>query len=208
MKNLFRRWTKRIHPRSPSPYPLCSHSGRLSLRPLTDDETELVREWFRDRQTCELAFGVQAPWDVLSTIRTEYIDELQKDKVGVLSIRILDPGESLPTVGFVRYKIFRKGNTKSARVGIVLGPPEIRGKGVGREALQTLIGHLFSEREIRLIELDTALFNTPAQNCFLACGFKPVREAEFSSISAQWTERRLMMKLTYDEWVKSRLEEG
>lgn len=155
-----------------------------------------------DRETCQLAFGVKAPWDILSAIRQEYIEELQKDKVGVLSVCLEKDEKVSPMVGFVRYKLFQKGKSKQARVGIILGPPEQRGKGIGQEAFQTLLDYLFGERNVNLIELDTATFNLQAQNCFRACGFQTLREMEFQAIGGKWTERRLVMRLERKRWEK------
>jgi len=174
----------------------------VSLQPLESAEIRHVDEWFRDRDTCELAFGVKAPWDVLSTIRTEYLEELQKDKAGVLSIRLLEAPSEKPPIGLVRYKLASYGRLRRARVGIVLGPNSERGKGLGKEAFRTLLDYLFGQRQVQVIELDTATFNTRAQKCFEACGFQPLREMEFTSINAQWTERRLVMRLTKAEWSK------
>lgn len=166
-----------------------------------------MESWFHDHETCELAFGVKAPWDVLSTIRAEYIEELQKDTTGVLSVKGVAPSPN-PTVkkpnpsiiGFVRYSLFSKDKKKQARVGIILGPPGLRGNGLGREAFSTLIDYLFCQRGVTAIELDTALFNARAKACFEACGFDSIKETEFMSIHTQWKERRLVMRLEKAKW--------
>ena len=200
VQNLFRKWSRILLPRGPTPYPLISSSGRIHLQALKSSEIKIVEEWFEDRETCELAFGVKAPWDVLSSMRSEYIEELQKDKVGVLSVNMHQGDSRKSFVGFVRYKLYHRGRKKSARVGIVLGPPSLRGQGIGREAFQTLLRYLFQDRQVQVIDLDTALFNQQAQQCFQSCGFQSLREVEFTSIHSQWTERRLMMRLTRCEW--------
>jgi RimJ/RimL family protein N-acetyltransferase len=200
VQNLFRSWSKKFSSRNRTPYPLVSSSGRIHLQPLQSAEVKLVEDWFEDRETCELAFGVKASWDVLLAMRSEYIDELQRDKVGVLSVRVGSSTTVSQPVGFVRYKLFQRGRKKSARVGIILGPPEVRGSGVGREAFQTLLNYLFEQREVITIELDTALFNTKARHCFESCGFVAVREVEFSTVHSGLTEKRLMMKLEKAEW--------
>ena len=109
-----------------------------------------------------------------------------------------------PPIGFVRYKLFRKDRRKLARVGIVLGPTELRGKGLGREAFQTLLDHLFEKRRVTMVELDTAVFNHKAKACFEACGFEVIREMEFPSISGQWTEKRIVMRLPKTRWATLR----
>lgn len=184
-----------------------SAGGRICLQPFDREDIPLVEGWFHDRETCELAFGVKAPWDVLSTIRAEYMEELQKDTTGVLSVKEVPAGQvSAPqrpnpsTIGFVRYSLFSKDKKKQARVGIILGPPGLRGGGLGREAFGTLVSYLFRERAVTAVELDTALFNIRARACFEACGFEAVRETEFLSINAQWKERRLVMRLEKAKW--------
>ena len=204
MQYLFRRWGKKFLSRTASHYPIRSASGRVLLSPLQKDEIRFIESWFQDRETCELAFGVKAPWDVLSTIREEYIEELQKDKVGVLSVYLEKGNKISQPIGFVRYKLFEKGRRRQARVGIILGPPRHRGRGIGKEAFQTLLDYLFEQRNVKQIELDTATFNLQAQACFRACGFEPVREMEFTSINTQWTEKRLVMRLSKQQWEAAR----
>lgn len=200
MQNLFRRWTERLKSPRSSHYPLESQSGCLRLRPFLASEITLVEEWFEDRETCELAFGVKAPWETLCAMRSDYLKELQNDMVGVLSIEHRQEDEDHSPIGFVRYKLFKKARKKHARVGILLGPSALRGRGLGREAFDTLLDYLFTQRQVTQIELDTALFNTKAQACFESCGFVVLREMEFTSIDTNWTERRLVMRLTPETW--------
>lgn len=201
VRNLFRRWRQLLTKSDKDGLCLISDQGRIVLQPFKASEIPLVEEWFQDQDTCQLAFGVKAPWEVLNTIRTEYIEELQKDKVGVLSVRLKTLESKSAPVGFVRYHISRRGGRRLARVGIILGKSDARGKGIGREAFSTLLSYLFSERNIQTIELDTAIFNQAARNCFEACGFKAIREMEFTSMHGSWTERRLVMRLEKPDWL-------
>lgn len=202
MKNLFRRWSQLFSKPTNSRQTIVSKQGRVNLRPFQAEEIPLVKEWFQDQDTCQMAFGVKAPWEVLNTIRTEYLEELQKDNVGVLSIRLKTLGEDSKPIGFVRYHIAKRSGRRLARVGIILGRSDSRGKGIGREAFSTLLDYLFSQRDIQTIELDTALFNGKAKACFEACGFKVIREMEFKSMHGAWTERRLVMRLEKQEWLE------
>lgn len=203
MQNLFRRLTNVIsNKKRPSPYPLRSISGRVLLHPLQSAELPIINGWFEDHQTCELAFGVKAPVDILESMRDEYLAELGQDRLGVLTVRIQQPSdlEAPQLVGFVRYKLFNRGRNRSARVGIILGPPALRGQRIGREAFETLISYLFESRDVQTIDLDTASFNTQAQHCFRSCGFDTIGETEFGGISSGWTEKRIMMRLTRNQW--------
>ena len=69
--------------------------------------------------------------------------------------------------------------------------------------MQTLLSYLFEERDVDLVELDTAHFNASAQACFHKCGFQTIREMEIVGLHNRWTERRLIMQLTSKQWRES-----
>ena len=182
--------------------PLFSANGTLRLEALTLEELDSVDRWFSNLETCRLAFGVQAPPDQLESLRSEYMAELKKDRSGVLAIKKVSSEQVQEVLcGFVRYKLFTRGRTRGARVGIVLGEPKLRKKGLGRAAFLTLLNYLFKERKVQLIELDTALFNEGAQACFASCGFSTQKQTKFITANG-WAEERLVMQLTASQWGK------
>lgn len=115
-------------------------------------------------------------------------------------IHSLDNKTCKPPLGFLRYKLFRKDRRNLARVGILLGQAAHRGQGLGTESMMTLLEYLFEKRSVNLVELDTAHFNRGAQNSFLKCGFKTIRETEIIGLHGGWKEKRLIMRLTADDW--------
>lgn len=201
MHSLFRRL---LGQPAPTSYPLLSETGRLALTPLSDSDHELVASWFRDPDSCRLAFGVDTDSQTLAGMTTEYLDELRGDTTGVLMISTRETPTPSRTVGFLRYKLFRQSRRSLARVGILLGGAQDRGKGLGSEAMQTLLAYLFEQRSVEVVELDTAHFNGAAQGCFLKCGFQAIRETEIIGLHNRWTERRIIMRLTAADWRKER----
>jgi RimJ/RimL family protein N-acetyltransferase len=201
MHSLFRRLMGQP---SRENYPLVSKTGRLSLNPISNEDHALVARWFQDPDSCRLAFGVDTDSQTLASMTVDYLDELRGDATGVLMIS--SPNTSTPSapLGFLRYKLFRQSRRSLARVGILLGRTESRGKGLGTEAMQTLLGYLFEQRGVDIVELDTAHFNGAAQGCFLKCGFLAVRETEVIGLHNRWTERRIIMRLNASEWLKAR----
>jgi RimJ/RimL family protein N-acetyltransferase len=194
MHSLFRRLLGQ--PASTDTFPLLSPTGRLALAPIREEDHALVARWFADPDSCRLAFGVDTDAQTLAGMTAEYLQELRNDAKGVLTISI----DSSPPVGFLRYKLFRQSRCSLARVGILLGHSQDRGCGLGTEAMQTLLRHLFESRGVEVVELDTAHFNGAAQGCFLKCGFQAVRETEIIGLHNRWTERRIIMRLTADTW--------
>lgn len=182
-------------------FPLLSESGRLRLRPFTPGDHRTVENWFKDLASCRLAFGVDADTEVIQEMAEEYLADLRSDAQGVLLIEDSSRGASL---GFLRYKLFRKDRQSLARLGILLGLSEQRGKGLGSEAMRTLLSYLFESRGVDLIELDTASFNLGAQGCFRKCGFQTVREMEIIGLYNRWAEKRLIMRLSAEQWRATR----
>lgn len=178
-------------------FPLLSESGRLRLRQFNPADHQTVESWFKDVESCRLAFGVDAEATVIEEMAKEYLADLRDDAQGVLLIEESPGGASL---GFLRYKLFRKERQSLARIGIMLGPSQRRGQGLGSEALRVLLGYLFDSRGVDLIELDTASFNLGAQGCFRKCGFQTVREMEIIGLHNRWAEKRLIMRLSAAQW--------
>ncbi len=203
MHSLFRRL---LGQPAPASYPLLSESGRLSLSPITDEDHAQVADWFRDPDSCRLAFGVDTDTQTLAGMTSDYLDELRGDATGVLMISTCQTSTPSPPVGFLRYKLFRQSRRSLARVGILLGDSHNRGQGMGTEAMRTLLAYLFEQRSVDVVELDTAHFNGAAQGCFLKCGFQSIRETEIIGLHNRWTERRIIMRLTASDWRRARRE--
>ena len=59
-----------------------------------------------------------------------------------------------------------------AKLGIVIGAPERRGRGYGSEALMLLEEFVFNRLNLNRLELDVHDYNRAAIRCYLKCGFK------------------------------------
>jgi RimJ/RimL family protein N-acetyltransferase len=204
MHSMLRRLLGQSGTDSPAPFPLVSETGRLSLTPIKPEDHSLIELWFQDPASCRMAFGVDTDRQTLATMTADYLDELRADATGVLMIYRQEPESSSSPLGFLRYKLFRQSRRSLARVGILLGSTADRGKGVGSEAMRTLLAYLFELRQVDIVELDTAHFNSAAQGCFRKCGFQPIRETEVVGLHNRWTERRIIMRITRSQWAKAR----
>ena len=63
-----------------------------------------------------------------------------------------------------------------AELGIMIGLREYWNLGYGRDAVATLLGHIFETTQLNRIYLHTLTWNARAQKAFERAGFTPVRE--------------------------------
>ncbi len=63
-----------------------------------------------------------------------------------------------------------------AELGIMIGRREYWGQGYGRDAVSTLLRHMFENPILKRVYLHTLTWNVRAQKAFQSCGFTSVRE--------------------------------
>ncbi|MCD0159650.1 GNAT family N-acetyltransferase [Deinococcus sp. 6GRE01] len=82
-------------------------------------------------------------------------------------------------------------------LGVMIGYPDLWGRGYGRQAVQALLHWAFRERDFPLsrIRLTTFGHNRRAQRAFLACGFREVGRSERQG------RTDVHMELTRSEWL-------
>ncbi|GIW13101.1 MAG: hypothetical protein KatS3mg062_0540 [Tepidiforma sp.] len=74
-------------------------------------------------------------------------------------------------IGTIMYYNAEAGD--SAELGITIGDPRRRGRGLGREAVVLFLRRLFAAHPFRDIYLHTLESNLPARRAFTAAGFSP-----------------------------------
>ena len=70
-----------------------------------------------------------------------------------------------------------------AEIGITIGSPAHRARGLGREAVVLLLRHLFETTSFRAVTLHTLASNEPALRCFRACGFEDLGLVESNGVN-------------------------
>lgn len=76
-------------------------------------------------------------------------------------------------VGTVMLYNFGRGG-ESAELGITLGDEEMRGAGLGREAVTVFLRWLWDNRPLRVVYLHALEWNVRAERCFARSGFDAV----------------------------------
>ncbi|HXE72813.1 MAG TPA: GNAT family N-acetyltransferase [Candidatus Nitrosotenuis sp.] len=177
-------------------WPLISRHGRLHLRPLQLGDIPTIALWLRDPELVQMAFGLHPDAPSLDRIGEEYCREIRNGRRNVLALDT-PAGEF---IGFVRFSLRSTARGLVARVGILLGPRAQWGRGLGTEAMQTLVKFLFERRRVVSVELDTAEFNTRAQRCFEKCGFLRRGEMAVLSFLHSGAASKVWMELTRERW--------
>jgi RimJ/RimL family protein N-acetyltransferase len=136
--------------------------------PLTDQEIERVYRWSTDGEVLRWSGGTPTNLSL-----SEFRERLQTDHtVSPINRRsffiVARGGELIGRMGcFAIDWTLRHGE-----LGIVIGERAYWGKNYGRDAVITLLRHLFSATLLETIQLYTYPENIRAQRCFAACGFR------------------------------------
>ncbi|MET3807652.1 aminoglycoside 6'-N-acetyltransferase [Nakamurella sp. UYEF19] len=105
-------------------------------------------------------------------------------------------------VGLVQYSEEADPMYRHAGIDIFIDP-QVQRRGIGRAALRTIAGYLFSERGHHRIVIDPAAQNHRAISAYAAVGFRPVgvlREYERNPDGTGWHDG-LLMELLVSELI-------
>jgi RimJ/RimL family protein N-acetyltransferase/ketosteroid isomerase-like protein len=118
-----------------------------------------------------------------------------------------DPGATVFSVlvggvvrGMIQYGEEDEPDYRHATVDLFLDPA-VYGQGIGRDAVRTMVRHLFEDRGHRRITIDPAADNEAAIRCYAAVGFRPVgrmRGYERDADGQGWHDGLLMDLLADD----------
>ncbi len=141
---------------------------RLEER-LSDAEIARLYEWSRDPELLRVSGGTVtelSPEEFREHVRGERLYGPTNRRMFLLFAR-----ENLELIG--RLGIFAiDWNRRDAELGIVIGERAYQNRGYGRDAVRTLLHHLFTSSSLNLIYLYTFADNVRAQHAFAAVGFR------------------------------------
>ncbi len=180
-------------------------SDKIGLRPfedaLTEEEIARVYRWSSDENILRWSGG--APTDL--TLE-EFSERLLGEHAYVPSNRraffiVTHSGELIGRIGCFAID----WDKKEGELGIVIGESAAWGQGKGRDAITTLLRHLFATTPLERINLFTFPENLRAQRCFAACGFRAIANArrfspdigEFDGIEMEITRREFLARQSY-----------
>lgn len=136
---------------------------------MSDAEIARLYEWSRDLELLQQSGGTPTELD-----ETEFRDHVRSERLyGPTNRRmfLVFARDALELIG--RMGIFAiDWNRRDAEMGIVIGVRAFRNHGYGRDAVRTLLHHLFTTSSLNTIYLYTFADNIRARRAFLAVGFR------------------------------------
>jgi aminoglycoside 6'-N-acetyltransferase len=102
-------------------------------------------------------------------------------------------------VGWIQWEVEAEPDYYSANIDLYLDP-DVRGRGIGVQAIRAVARFLFEDEGHHLITIDPAAHNEAAIRCYTKVGFKPVgiiRQAERGN-DGTWHDSLLMDLLAED----------
>ncbi|WP_205697950.1 GNAT family N-acetyltransferase [Conexibacter sp. SYSU D00693] len=96
-------------------------------------------------------------------------------------------------VGYLQFYEERDADCKHATIDLFLDPGHHR-RGLGSDALRTVIGHLVDDRGHHRITIDPAVDNAPAIACYRGVGFRDVgvMRAYWRDLDGRWRDTLFM----------------
>jgi RimJ/RimL family protein N-acetyltransferase len=147
---------------------LSLETQRLILRKLRAEEDDLdsYLSWLRDVENN--SFIQSASIDYGSEELIEFINRVNSDDNAILFGIFLK--ESLQFIGTLKIQPINFSE-QTSWLGIMIGNPDFRGQGYGREAIQEVLNYLFMSLKLQAIFLGVDLKNDNAISLYRNLGF-------------------------------------
>ncbi len=146
--------------------PMIQH-GAIYLRAAEREDIPLFVAWFNDWRTSR-TLAIRAPMSTPSEER--WFDRMVEDqgKSGYLFVScLLVDDRAVGNCGLFDLDL----PNGSAGLGITIGRPEDRGRGLGTDALRALLGFAFGQLRLERVWLDVYDTNPGARRVYEAVGF-------------------------------------
>lgn len=137
----------------------------LSYRPLAKKDLELRFKWLNDPETNRF-LGSRTRKGTDWKFHEEWYKEYVKDKRKKMFIIEMD-NKPIGQVGLTDIDLL----DKNACVYIVIGEKDLRGKGIGTEAVKYILNYGFNELKLHKMWLDYHADNIAGRKCYDKCGF-------------------------------------
>jgi RimJ/RimL family protein N-acetyltransferase len=137
---------------------------RVRLRPMTPDDAPQLARWAADPEFARSQWG---------RMRTQGVDAAREfigwfDKPGSRLFAIEHEGRA---IGFANFRDLNAGDRK-CEIGLGIGERDLWSQGLGRDALRTLLRHLFDDLDLQRVALHVIATNDRAIASYKSCGFE------------------------------------
>ena len=136
---------------------------RLRLRPITPDDLPALLRWLSDPEV--MAFYGRPP-STLAEARGEF---LEPSSLPCWRFIIEADGRA---IGEIQYSFSYADVTWSAGIDIFIGEPAARDRGLGTEAIRTVLQYLFETKGVSRVVIDPEPSNRRAIRAYEKAGFR------------------------------------
>lgn len=169
---------------------------RVRLEPLGKPDLPSVQRWRQDPEV--IRYWITRAASSLSELETWLAE---KEREGELTLLIRD--ETGRAIGYASVFNFSHEH-RHCEIALMIGERSEWGKGYAREALATLLTHLFAPADqggpgMHKVSLSVFAENEAAKRVYLACGFREdgvLREDMY--YDGRWHDQLLMSVLDYE----------
>lgn len=167
---------------------------RVYLRPIEEADAERCYPWISDPEVRLLIGQTAVPNTAKDSV--EYIRGADGRRRQMFAMVTRQGDEHVGNCELMGIDLIHR----RAEVGIVIGPPEHRGKGLGREAVRLLCDHAFGALNLHKVYLRVFESNERAIRSYRALGFREEgRLREHAFLGGRYVDV-LFMGLLRAEW--------
>lgn len=155
-------------------------TSRLNLRPIipSQDDLTIYLSWLRDTQNNSFIQSARSNYSLRELV--EFIDSVNSDDNALLfGIFLTGIGEKF--IGTLKVQPIDLSK-RTAWLGIMIGSPESRGFGYGREAMHEVLNYLFNSLRLREVFLGVDFKNINAVSLYKSLGFTEHSREENSMV--------------------------
>ncbi|MGA1872573.1 MAG: GNAT family N-acetyltransferase [Thermoplasmatota archaeon] len=156
-----------VRDRGPSGPEEIFRSGRLAARYVRPADMDLLLEWFNDRETAKM---MDEPY--LSYTMDDLYEAFNLRDSNEIDIIFTDIGDGNP-VGFVSIYDIDDG-AGNAEISYLIGDKSKRGRGLGREILESSVRYAFEDQKMNRLEATVLPDNKHSRGLLLSAGFTEV----------------------------------
>jgi RimJ/RimL family protein N-acetyltransferase len=179
----------------------------IYLQPFERSDFDLVMQWASDARLLMQWAGPIFEFPLDYRQLDAYLAATVGEKPRRVAWKAVD-GTRQGVVGHIEIDHIDYGRRCGALSRVLIGAPELRGRGLGRELVREAVRRGFVELDLTEINLSVFDFNSPAIRCYEANGFElfHAREGAVTIGDERWGA--LFMRLTRATWERKRRDRG
>lgn len=142
--------------------------AKCRLRPIRRSDAAVSIGWRNDAAIRDAALGY--PFPVTDEMERGWYDQALADQGGRRASFAIEVADLETPVGFTHIYEINWPN-RAAGFGIVVGDPQVHGRGIGTQATQLTVRYAFDTLNLDRIELKVSAPNAAARHIYTKLGF-------------------------------------